>query len=1170
MIDCSQPIVFETADQSYGPWRQSGSGDEILQRDPPFQRYGVGVLVPIEPAGSQPTLTENHKDGLDEVSAHEFDFHELERLPGVLSDELDDESNAELVTNEKLDRLNRVASRRNGVGADENAEDATLSMANARKPSSMAISFLMEVRDDACLTVEAEGGRYRHIQIQAGDAPRPWWLRSSVSLTTEFTGAAFSSVRSGRLTPTLTTATNTDGLTIDIEVFARTLDAYSGHLLLTVRLVNRTRPMAGADIRLNTDESMLFQSEFRVTAASSQGEPLVVPYPDALPDQLDDEEQSLALLYRHEHTFAVGHGCAADWARPSPGVDRITAVTANSFPSVELPSTTPDITREDGTTVTVPMAPLAGLVDGNDGIDAIEEVIERYETWIYAQRTEVDRLDARYQPAAERHIAECQRSATRMRDGLQYLRSNPMALRAFQLANHAMLLQQSRFRRAAREYVYDSSSRRASFSEPYPSLYPNGQIAAWRPFQIAFLLASLASAADGEHAERETVELIWFPTGGGKTEAYLGLAAFAIFLRRLNNCNDTGTHVLMRYTFRLLTAQQFQRASALICAMDYLRSQNSAELGDQEISIGIWLGGESTPNTRTQALNSLKALKRDPDYGRNHFILTRCPWCGATIGPIRAAKSQPRNTPRIIGYQTFGDTVALHCPDRSCHFSESLPICVVDEDIYCNPPSLIIGTVDKFAMLTWRPQARSLFGINDRGQRISSPPGLIIQDELHLISGPLGSMVGLYETVIEELCTDRRNDVPIRPKIVSSTATIRRYAEQIKALYARTDIALFPPPGLDHGDSFFATHARGANGELSPGRLYVGVHAPGLGSLQTTQARVFASLMQAPMSLPQEMRDPWWTLLVFFNSLRELGTALSLFQTRVPDYQWALRSRMGLDFNNLRKFDHIEELTSRLRSDEVPKAITKLEVSVGGADRPIDACLASNIIEVGIDIDRLSLMTVIGQPKTTSQYIQVTGRVGRRWQERPGLVVTVLNPSRPRDRSHFERFRSYHQRLYAQVEPTSVPPFSPPAVDRALHAALVAFTRLTGGLDVAMSPQPFPDDLVDRAKQVLLNRVSVVDAPEQENLLEMFEKRIGEWRRWDHRHWDRSNREIEIAQLYVAGEYVDPRSARLSWSTPMSMRSVDAECQAEISLGYKLDESMAEEFIDGEIQWPNP
>ncbi|MCO5177201.1 MAG: hypothetical protein M9890_09560 [Thermomicrobiales bacterium] len=962
---------------------------------------------------------------------------------------------------------------------------------------------------------------------------------------------------------------NTNGLQIDIDVFARTLDAFPDYLLLTVCLVNRSKPKNNTDELLNSNERMLFQSEFRVTAVSSTGEPLIVPYPDGLPDQLDPEEQISCPALPSRRTVA-GHGCSANWDNPPAGLDRIASASAESFPTVELPSTTPDIAREDGTLVTVPMAPLAGLVDGDDGIDAVEEVINRYDSWIRAQRTEIDRIDTHYQQAAKRHIAECERSAARMRGGLQYLRSNPIAFRAFQLANHAMLLQQSRFRRTSREYIYDKDSKRASFNEPHPSLYPNGLSAAWRPFQIAFFVAALASAADGEHAERETVELIWFPTGGGKTEAYLGLAAFAIFMRRLNNIQDTGTHVLMRYTLRLLTAQQFQRASALICAMEYLRTENSAELGDQEISIGIWLGGGSTPNTRMRALNSLKELKKSPDRARNEFILTRCPWCGATMGPIKVDKSHSKYTFQVIGYEARGDTVALHCPDRNCQFYDALPICVVDEDIYCNPPSLIIGTVDKFAMLTWRPMARSLFGINDLGERVSSPPGLIIQDELHLISGPLGSMVGLYETIVEELCTDRRNDVPVRPKIVSSTATIRRYVDQIKALYARSDIALFPPPGLDHGDSFFATHAREADGKLSPGRLYVGVHAPGLGSLQTTQARVFTSLMQAPMSLPQDMQDPWWTLLVFFNSLRELGTALSLFQTRVPDYLWALRSRMGIDSKNLRRLDYIEELTSRLRSDEVPNAITKLEIPVGGSARPIDACLASNIIEVGIDIDRLSLMTVIGQPKTTSQYIQVTGRVGRRWKERPGLVVTVLNPSRPRDRSHFERFRSYHQRLYAQVEPTSVTPFSPPAVDRALHAALVAYVRLIGGSEVAMSPMPFPDDIVERAKQLILNRVSVVDPVEQTNVIETIQNRIKEWHLWENRHWERSNREIEIAQLYVAGEYIDPKSARLSWATPMSMRSVDAECQAEMSLDYKLADVLDEEFTGGKIQWPNP
>ena len=406
---------------------------------------------------------------------------------------------------------------------------------------------------------------------------------------------------------------------------------------------------------------------------------------------------------------------------------------------------------------------------------------------------------------------------------------------------------------------------------------------------------------------------------------------------------------------------------------------------------------------------------------------------------------------------------------------------MIDEDIYDHRPSMVIGTVDKFAQLAWRYNARSLFGIGPDGDHVVSPPGLIIQDELHLISGPLGSMVGIYEAAIEELCTTGRpgDHDRARPKIVSSTATIRRYAAQVQALFARDRVSLFPPHGLDAGDSFFARYAvyppgHERAGEVREGRLYVGVHGGGLGSVQTAQVRTFSTLLQAGKDLPDSERDPYWTLMLFFNSLRELGTSLSLFQWDIPDYMKTMGARRGSQWDDVRRLNRELELTGRLTNDEVPSVMEALEAPYSHGRDAVDVCLASNIIEVGIDIDRLSLMAVVGQPKTTSQYIQVTGRVGRSWQERPGLIVTIYSPSKARDRSHYEKFRTYHQRLYAQVEPTSVTPFAPPVLSRALHAVLVAWVRQRLDRDAAGAPYPVPDAELAEAAAVLRQRVSSV------------------------------------------------------------------------------------------------
>jgi hypothetical protein len=396
---------------------------------------------------------------------------------------------------------------------------------------------------------------------------------------------------------------------------------------------------------------------------------------------------------------------------------------------------------------------------------------------------------------------------------------------------------------------------------------------------------------------------------------------------------------------------------------------------------------------------------------------------------------------------------------------------VVDESVYQFPPTLVIGTVDKFAQLAWDGSARSIFGIGPDGQRLSSPPSLIIQDEFHLISGPLGSMVGMYEGVIEELCKEFKDGRLISPKIVSSTATIRRYKAQARAIFARDRVSLFPPPALDASDSFFAVWDRKDDGELRDGRLYVGVNAPGLGSVQSAQVRVGAALAQAPMKLESDSeRDPWWTNLWFFNSIRELSNTIPLYTGDIPSYLLDMRKRYGFETRHL---NNVHELTSRRLSHELPKILEELMEPYRGISQPNqrgiwDACLASNIIEVGVDISRLSLMTIVSQPKSTAQYIQVSGRVGRRPEVSPGLVVTLYSSNRPRDLSHYEHFRSYHEKLYGQVEPTSVTPFAPPVIKRALRGAAVAFVRMIAPLKSA--PKEIDAEILKRILNVLRDR----------------------------------------------------------------------------------------------------
>ena len=336
------------------------------------------------------------------------------------------------------------------------------------------------------------------------------------------------------------------------------------------------------------------------------------------------------------------------------------------------------------------------------------------------------------------------------------------------------------------------------------------------------------------------------------------------------------------------------------------------------------------------------------------------------------------------------------------------------------------------------------------------PPDLIIQDELHLISGPLGTLVGLYETAIDRLSTWEVNGRKIRPKVIASTATIKNADVQVHSLFMRT-VNIFPAPGLDVKDNFFSIQKEPTDSDF--GRRYLGICSPGR-RLKAVLIQVYVSLMCSAQVLYEKhgrAADPWMTLVGYFNSMRELGGMRRLVDDSVYT-RCRSQDRRGL----ARRFfsgDYLSELTSRMRSEEIPKTLDRLEAVFDPTleearkvafktkdyqnipDKPLDVLLATNMISVGVDVKRLGLMVVGGQPKATAEYIQATSRVGRTF---PGLVVTVFNWARPRDLSHYETFEHYHATFYKHVEPLSVTPFSPGALQRGLAGLLVSMVRLRG------------------------------------------------------------------------------------------------------------------------------
>jgi len=964
-----------------------------------------------------------------------------------------------------------------------------------------------------------------------------------------------------------------------VDVFRRAVTDRPDTWLLTAVLRNCTivRPNQEAH------EAVFYQTYFEVSVENG----CFQKYPESQRpfDQLDEDEQSLALLYRESATWGIGHGCAAGWDA-GPGETPV-VLYADVMPAVQTPSMTPDIKDGDGNLIRVSMRSLASLPSKEQGPawHSLRSLANEYGLWIERKREEAAGLPDHLKPVAEQHIDACHICLNRINAGITLLLGDAKVRTAFRLANLSMLLQQIATKQLARRPLqWNPVERRVSPSGNFISpwdIYENSQesndLGWWRAFQIAFLLMSIEGVSNGMSQDRQIVDLIWFPTGGGKTEAYLGVMAFYMFHQRLlmkdgGVLRRDGTNVLMRYTLRMLTTQQFQRAASLICSMEFLRRNPNMhqmeELPGNRFGLGLWIGSSSSPNTIRQAKIEIREF-RSGDIPGNPLVLTECPWCRAEMGrfegkrPASVAKSQ-WNTLRTKGISDVGDEgPLLHCPDSSCSFGPEnhqhwLPVEVIDERIYKCTPSIIIATADKFAMISYRPAAGAIFGravLHGEVAQVFVPPGLIVQDELHLISGPLGTMYGLYEGIFERLCSEEFAGGLVKPKLIASTATIRGASDQIKALYARDTTQLFPTPGLLMGDSFFGTYARHENNTLQPGRLYLGIHAGGYGSVLTTQVRTFSSALFRPFSLTEEHRDPWWSLLVFYNSIRELAGAKTLFDSDIRSRLKFLFNRESFPPDNRRNLKIVEELTSRLSQPEIVAMMDRLSMPYSAAGTTIDACLASNIIEVGVDIDRLSLMGVVGQPKTTAQYIQVTGRVGRRWWERPGLILTVYNPSKSRDRSHFEQFHSYHRRLYERVEPTSATPFALSAIQRALPGALVAWARQHSNAPV-QDRHAYHEHISD-ASEFLRDRCQIVQVPEdlQRSLDELARVRNELENKWgmNPQLWEEFPQRITGEYLILwPGQYASPVQRHKGTVIASSMRQVDQSAELAITQGYAL------------------
>ncbi len=878
----------------------------------------------------------------------------------------------------------------------------------------------------------------------------------------------------------------------------------NGAKTVTVSMVNINRATRDRDLDC---ASTFFQPRIVIRGEAGEQGPFMVRKPRVDLKQ-DPEVLNLEMLYRHNPAFAVGHGCSVNWR--SAG-DYATEIWTEFIPACELEQMEHAVhVRREVLTFRF----LAGC-SVPEVTSGLREIARSYQDWIAGQAALVDGLPERYREAAHQNLEKCRESLERIKAGIDLLATDSIVRQAFQLMNRAMLMHQRR----------PAAAKKC----------PPGEEPGWYPFQLAFILQELSSIARHDDRYREVVDLLWFPTGGGKTEAYLGLAAFAIFLRRLRAVAEkrsgVGVAVIMRYTLRLLTLQQFERAAALVCACELIRRELPGLLGDTEIAAGLWVGEGLTPNRREDATRALKKITENGfdalgEDEANPCQVLRCPWCGSQIGPQH--------------YEVISNRMIIICPGEECPFHGGLPVYLVDEDIYQWGPALVVSTLDKYARMTWQPDVGKMFGIRTGWL----PPELIIQDELHLISGPLGTIAGLYEVAVNELCEYDGTKV----KIISSTATIRNASGQIRGLYGR-DYRQFPPQGLDIRDCHFARVTSRAD---KPTRRYLGILAPGA-SGSTLLIRVYSVLLLGrdylvQRGFPDEVIDSFWTLTGYFNTLKQLGGAVINIQDDVMGrlgYLYETKFKM-LFPGKVRppRYLNLDELTSRRKSSEIGTILAGLEVCYPDHGC-YDVILASSMLSVGVDVGRLGLMVVQGQPKSSSEYIQATSRVGRRT---PGLVVVMYDASRSRDRSHYESFQSYHASLYRYVEATSVTPFAERARERALHAVLVSLCRhlipeLRGNGD-AGKVGAFRRR-VEQIMSKITDRANQVDPSETNNTRRELNAILERWESMAGSDLVYQRFRDSSANALLTTRFADNSGA---FPTLNSMRDVDVECDVYVEV----------------------
>jgi hypothetical protein len=996
-------------------------------------------------------------------------------------------------------------------------DDSPLRHAFQKLPASIGMSFYVEGSGD--LNIEIYGSKYtKPSKEDLENNKRIKWVRCPIASKEEpfLVRKSYDSKNNSQKNSVLNDSA-------ELHVLWRVTKK---GFLITVTLINDAQ--AKSDSRMVV-EDCLFQVGMMCRPIKGR----LIRYPGISHFNFDEEDQELSLQYRNTVAYGIGHGCSVEWTQKTKsGPDTI---STSFLPRHEVKHATTQLDSENKE-ASGKILQLQYLMNEKRHSGKLKselnQFLDGYKEWIKIisdKTVEHCHIDAK-----KRVVERLIESEQRMRSGINCIVENRLVYKSFCLANRAMLMQMVHSRD---DYGGKIKNRGNHFIEPdYDSEKFAGY--SWRPFQLAFFLLVVRSMVDKDCDERKYMDLIWFPTGGGKTEAYLALAAFEIFRRRLENGEEgLGTAVIKRYTLRLLTTQQFQRASTLICACEALRKIEANDLLGEPFTLGLWVGGENSPNhfttNKETGKGSLELYEtmRNADKPENEFQLQKCPWCGTRIVPEYIKEDDG-----YYGITATETTFKFFCPSQNCPFHNRIPVSVVDEDLFQSPPTMLIGTIDKFARLAWDNRAKVFFGAKSRG---ILPPSLIIQDELHLISGPLGTIAGIYESAIDTLI----ECCGAPAKIIAATATIRRADDQVKKLYAR-EVRIFPSPGIDSDDSYFSREDKSR-----PGRLYMGVMGQGHTPL-TALVHLSGALNQAMFDagIDKNITDHWWTQAIYHNSRRELGKTMTLARDDIPSRSEVI----ARDGSKIRNRVNVEELSSNIKGKKIPELLEQLEEVEYPNKDAIDILPCTNMISVGVDIKRLGLMVVNGQPKTTSEYIQATSRVGRDPKRAPGVIVTLYSGTKPRDRSHYENFTGYHQELYRAVEPTSVTPFAPPARDRALHAALIILMRFAGSIGENEDAGKFnmDDQTISNLVLRLKERMSLAEPSVKNEIQKSVDELCEEWRATIEEA-KRNNKRLQYDSSKAGRQFralmcFFNQESDGKWPTLNSMRNVDQESRIRI------------------------